>query len=520
LVILVELAFWEFYTKKKITWRIILEMQKKAETRKKYRRNSKAFIIGAIALISLTSMTFSPHSASAQTPLGIGSITQSITSPLAINSSGLIGGGTGALTDPGALVGGVTGAAGGVTGAVGGVTTGVVGGVTGAVGVVTGAVGGVVGQVGEVVQDPAEAVTEIIQDPTSAVGKFTDPLLNPPTKNSPGTNQSPTPTTGNNQSSKPVEQITDTLKDPTKVIDQVTDILEDPSQIGNKIKDTIVPGTGSNGEIPGAANINMMAKETLTGKLLKNGDKYKLFLEYSGTPAVGVKLLSKTYVFFHMPEEFTSLLASNDFKKAIKATYHVPVIGSSGPSAINAGTFADSAVKIDNATNSIVLVHSDSLSLSLNAPLNFSLSIDLEQLPASNDKVYTFVSTAYDKNIIKLDLLEAKGARVDIDVPDCNDNGNDPGKDNDGSTPSPGGGNNDAGGGNNGGGGGNNGAGGDSGGKGTGSSDGKSGSGTIADWLGHILPKTASNMWNIGLIGMILTMVGAALKFNRMKKLI
>jgi hypothetical protein len=310
------------------------------------------------------------------------------------------------------------------------------------------------------------------------------------------------------------------LKNTTKVIDKVTDILEDPTQIGNKIKDTIVPGTGSNGEIPGAANINMMAKETLTGKLLKNGDKYKLFLEYSGTPAVGVKLLSKTYVFFHMPEEFTSLLASNDFKKAIKATYHVPVIGSSGPSAINAGTFADSAVKIDNATNSIVLVHSDSLSLSLNAPLNFSLSIDLEQLPASNDKVYTFVSTAYDKNIIKLDLLEAKGARVDIDVPDGNENGNDPGKDNDGSTPSPGGGNNDAGGGNNGGGGGNNGAGGDSSGKGTGSSDGKSGSGTISDWLGHILPKTASNMWNIGLIGMILTMVGAALKFNRMKKLI
>lgn len=129
-------------------------MQKKAETRKKYRRNSKAFITGAIALISLTSMTFSPHSASAQTPLGIGSITQSITSPLAINSSGLTGGGTGAHTDPGSLVGGVTGVVGGVTGAV----------------------GGVVGQVGEVVQDPAKAVTEIIQDPTSTVGKITDPL--------------------------------------------------------------------------------------------------------------------------------------------------------------------------------------------------------------------------------------------------------------------------------------------------------------------------------------------------------
>jgi hypothetical protein len=473
-------------------------MQKKVENK---RRNSKAFFSGAIALISFASMTFSPLAASAQTPFDIKTATQSITTPLTTSTTslvgGLLGGGTTTnLTNSGGLLGGVTGAVGGVVGGV------------------TGAVGGVVGTVGEVIQDPAGSVTEIIKDPTSVVEKITDPLLNPQTN--PGNTPVQTPTTGG-QTTNPVPgvgQVTDTLKDPTKVVDQVTDVLTNPTQIGDKIKDTIgsLPGEGS-GELPGAVNVNLMAKEILTGSLHKSsGDKYKLYLNYSGTPAVGVKLLSKTYVFFHMPEEFTSLLASDDFKKSVKASYTVPVIGSSGPSAVNAGRFADSAIKIDTATNSIVLEHSDSLSLSLSSASHFSIEIDLEKLPASKDKVYSFVSTAYDKNAIKLDLLETKGARADVEVPD--DGGKDPGKDDDnngkdpdGSTPGTGGGDNG------------NGPGGDRGGN-TGGSEGKNGSGSFSDWLGNTLPKTASNIWNIGLIGMILILVGAAMKFNNARKLI
>jgi hypothetical protein len=510
------------------------DMKKKGEPSKKFRRKTKMLAAGAVALISVASMSITPITASAQTlltpPSSIGkSIPIIQTLPILPGGSSGSSGRKSGLPDP---AGTVTGVINGVTGTVSGVVNGVVGGVTGAVGSAIGQQRG-----GSLPTPDPSTVTNILKDPVSAIQNGASSLPQLPTGTTPS--QDPTKvigqvTDGLKDPSTGLQQVTDALKDPAKGLQQVTDALKDPAKGLQQVTDTLkngasslpvvgsggnlpLPGTsGQSGDLYGGANVDIMKNESLSAKLEKtDAKKYKLFLDYTGTRAVGLSLQGKTYVYFNMPEEFTSLLANQNFKKSITATYNVPVVGLSGQGQYNSGSFSDSNITIDTATNSIVLEYNSSLSLALNDASKFSLAIDLDSLPASTDKVYTFYSMATDKNAISLSLLESKGAKAEIKLSDVPGGG--------GTNPGNGGGNNPGtGGGSNGGHSGDNGSGSGSGsGGGTAVNSGgqNSGSSSFTDWLGDRLPKTASNIWNIGLAGFILTLIGAAIKFIKFKKL-
>lgn len=471
-------------------------MEKREELKSRFRRKSKLFA-GAVALISAASVSLTPITASAAlltsdpiTTLSstLNSTTQTLTSQTQLTTGGtkLLSGATGTLTDVGTAVGSTVG--------------GVVGGVTGTV-------DATVQQAGEILTNPT-TLPDKLSDPATTVGAITDPLLGGLTGNQQGTNQTTVP--GTDPITKTVETVTDTVNNTTKT---VTEILQNPANVGDTIKDAI-PGAGDQKDSSGLLNASIMTNEALGARLQEQSSgKYKLFLEYSGTPTLAVTLLSKTYIYFDMPEEFKSLMASKDFKKAIKATYSVPILGSPGPSAMNNGAFADSDIKINPDSNTIRLTYNGQISLALQSASKFSLEINFDSLPASSDKVYTFYSTAYHKNVIKVDLLEDKGARADVDVP--NDG---KGSNNDNTSPDNNSGNN---GGNNSSG--NNGSS-SNGGSGSGSGnevDSKStGASSSSGWLGGLLPNTSTNIWNIGLIGLVLFIAGAAIKFHKMRGLI
>ncbi|MBU8914622.1 hypothetical protein BGM25_00990 [Bacillus sp. FJAT-29953] len=471
-------------------------MKKREKLGRKYRRNSK-FFTGAFALISATSMSLTPITASAAllpsnpiTTVGstLTTAAQSLTSQ-SLTTSGQTGsGGTN-------LLNGVSGTLTDVGMAVGSTVGGVVGGVTGTV-------DATVQQAGEILTNPT-TLPDKLSDPATTVGTSTDPLLGGLTGNQQGTNQTADP--GIDPITKTVETVTNTVNNTTKT---VTDILHNPVNVGDTIKDAI-PGAGDQNDSSGVLNANIMTNEALGARLQEQSSgKYKLFLEYSGTATLAVTLLSKTYVYFEMPEEFRSLMATNDFKKEIKATYSVPILGSPGPSSMNDGAFADSAIKINTDTNTIRLTYSGQISLALQSASKFSLEINLDSLPSSSDKVYTFYSTAYDKNAIKVDLLENKGARADVAVP--NDG---KGSNNDNTNPGNSSGNN----------GGNIGSSNNDGsgsGGGNGADSKTSGSSLSSGWLGDKLPNTSTNIWNIGLIGLVLFIAGAAIKFHKMRGLI
>ncbi|WP_423799553.1 hypothetical protein [Neobacillus sp. SAB-20_R2A] len=468
-------------------------MEKREKLKSRFRRKSKLFA-GAVALISAASVSLTPITASAAlltsdpiTTLSstLNTTTQTLTSQTQLTTGGtnLLSGATGTLTDVGTAVGSTVG--------------GVVGGVTGTV-------DATVQQAGEILTNPT-TLPDKLSNPATTVGTITDPLLGGLTGNLQGTNQTTVP--GTDPITKTVETVTDTINNTTKT---VTDILQNPANVGETIKDAIPgAGAGDQKDSSGLLNANIMTNEALGARLQEQSSgKYKLFLEYSGVPTLAVTLLSKTYVYFEMPEEFKSLMASKDFKKAIKATYSVPILGSPGPSAMNSGAFADSAIKINTDTNTIMLTYSGQISLALQSASKFSLEINLDSLPASSDKVYTFYSTAYDKNAIKVDLLEDKGARADVDVPNKGKESN-----NDNTNPGNSSGNN----------GGSNGSssnGGSGSGSGTGADSKSTGSSSSSGWLGGLLPNTSTNIWNIGLIGLVLFIAGAAIKFHKMRGLV
>jgi hypothetical protein len=406
-----------------------------------------------------------------------------------------------------------------------GSTTGLVGGVvSGTVGTVTGVVSGTVGAVAGVVQNPVGTVTGVVTDPVGTVSSVTQPILTPVGGLVGGvvsTVDSVVPGGLKNPAGLPVSVETDgqgaLVKTPVGDVGVLNPGVSVNTPVANVevlnpgVSVEVLPnGQGGQGGTSGLVNATLLTNQKLTGTPTSLDSKSKkITLNYSADGALDLGLFENVKVVFKMPDEFAGLVKDPNFKKALTASYDVPVINALGIDLLKSkGSFTADQIHVDAATNSVYMNYTDVLRLSLlpnlllpSSHYNFSLEIALDKLPCAADNEYTF--NAYTSNaFIDVSVLESQAAALKVPVEfakgactgnnDNDDNGN-------------AGGNN---GGNNGGG--NAGTGTDS---NTGANPSNNGGG-----LGGLLPITNTNIANIGLVGLLVLLVGMAIKMVGFKK--
>lgn len=162
-------------------------------------------------------------------------------------------------------------------------------------------------------------------------------------------------------------------------------------------------------------------KQSITPKLLGVGlltdtslkvthttdiNKEIIKLEYKGYGVLDLKLLSSTYSIFNLPPEIAQLV--EDDKSNIKASYDVPRLGIIVPILRNRGDFKNKDIHIDN-NNQIYLNFIEFLSLSLlsRTNYNFTLEIELNELPPRDDGLYVFHSQVTN-SLVDLSLLSGE----------------------------------------------------------------------------------------------------------------
>lgn len=148
----------------------------------------------------------------------------------------------------------------------------------------------------------------------------------------------------------------------------------------------------------GVLDVTLLSDSSLDASYSE--DDSQIVLTYEGSGALDLSLLSDTYITFRLPSEIMNVISKED----LSASYNVPAVSIIIPIIRNRGTFDQDEINIEG--NQVYMNFTSLLSLNLLSTENyeFTLTIDLEELPPTETGRYSFKAEATDQ-LVNLSIL-------------------------------------------------------------------------------------------------------------------
>lgn len=163
----------------------------------------------------------------------------------------------------------------------------------------------------------------------------------------------------------------------------------------------------------GLLDVGLLNDTDLSVEHVSNGEKEIIKLNYIGYGVLNLDLLSSTYAIFYLPTEIAAVIETEN----LSAYYDVPRLEVLGIGPRNQGWFDSEEIIIDG--NQVYMNFRNLLSVSLlsRSNFNFTLEIELDNIPPSKNPDYVFYSEATNQ-LLDLSLLEGEDvARDTLEAP-------------------------------------------------------------------------------------------------------
>lgn len=166
-------------------------------------------------------------------------------------------------------------------------------------------------------------------------------------------------------------------------------------------------------QTPGLIDVQLLTNSNLNAEYSFD-DKHIITLTYRGYGALDLSLLSNTYAIFNLPPEIMQLIELET--TTVSATYDVPMLGILIPILRDDGEFSEEDIEISG--NQIYMNFFNLLSLNLLSYTNydFTLTIELEELPPTSTGEYIFYAESTNQ-LVDLSIISGSPASATLTAP-------------------------------------------------------------------------------------------------------
>jgi glucan-binding YG repeat protein len=158
--------------------------------------------------------------------------------------------------------------------------------------------------------------------------------------------------------------------------------------------------------LQGVLDLRLFPDASLNSQIQTKNQDYQLNLTYEASTTLGLGLLSRSYVVFYLPSSLINQITKED----LSMSYDVPsILGR------DSDTFTKDQIKIEG--NQIYVELNEFLRLSLFATYKFTLTIDLGELPESDNFLIPFFTEVLRGDLIDITLLGEDITRSNLLLP-------------------------------------------------------------------------------------------------------
>lgn len=158
---------------------------------------------------------------------------------------------------------------------------------------------------------------------------------------------------------------------------------------------------------PGLADIRLLTNTTLNPVHESVDGGGRITLNYRGGSLLNLQLLSNEYAIFYLPTEIINVISNENLSGSYNTPGLLGVIR-------NRGNFDGDEIIIDG--NQVYMEISNLVTLSLGSYYEFTLVIELDELPPTETGEYVFYSEA-TKQLVDLALISGNPARATLAAP-------------------------------------------------------------------------------------------------------